>query len=530
MSHLDRRTLLRAGGAVAVVSLAGCSDTNDPDATVDPTTSSASASSTPTTSAPSATRTTPSSTPTESITPSDPAETPPSGSAAVPNWNSFARSLKGRLYLPASAGYAASHQLFNPRWDSVQPAAVVKAATTADVQRAIEFARGNKLVLVPKSGGHSYVGASTISKGMMVDVGALDSMSYSNGVLTVGAGARLYDVHVFLNKYGRSLPTGTCPTVGVAGLALGGGEGIHTRAFGLTCDRILSMGVYTADGASHNVSASADSDLFWALRGSGGGNLGVVTSFRFATIPAANIGFFRLTWTEAQAPAVVRGWQRFAQSAPITSWGNLHIDANSNGTLSVHVLGISTTGNASAAAAQLQSFVGVRAASSSITVKTSMEAVVYLGGGTTSPRTGFLAGSDVLKGPMDAATITAMIGAVKAAARARTPASAIIDPLGGQAAKQPTGGSSWPWRTALGVIQWYAGTVAHPTTAQLKPAQTFITNGHRAVAKYSAGGYVNYLEAGRSVSTYYGTSLARLQTVKKKYDPTGFFHTAYTLT
>ena len=504
MSQLDRRTLLKAGAAVAVVSLAGCSDTNDPDATVSPTTSSASASSTPT--------------------------TPPSVSAAAPNWNSFARSLKGRLYLPASSGYAASHQLFNPRWDSVQPAAVVKAATTADVQKAIEFARANKLVLVPKSGGHSYVGASTISKGMMVDVGALDSMSYSNGVLTVGAGARLYDVHVFLNKYGRSLPTGTCPTVGVAGLALGGGEGIHTRAFGLTCDRILSMGVFTADGAAHNVSASADSDLFWALRGSGGGNLGVVTSFRFATIPAANIGFFLLTWTEAQAPAVVRGWQRFAQSAPITSWGNLHIDANSNGTLSVHVLGISTTGNASAAAAQLQSFVGVRASSSSITVKTSMEAVVYLGGGTTSPRTGFLAGSDVLKGPMDAARITAMIGVVKAAARAKTPASAIIDPLGGQAAKQPTGGSSWPWRTALGVIQWYAGTVAHPTTAQLKPAQTFITNGHRAVVKYSAGGYVNYLEAGRSVSTYYGTSLARLQTVKKKYDPTGFFHTAYTLT
>ncbi len=147
VSQLDRRTVLKVGGAVAVVSLAGCSDTNDPDATVSPTTSSPSASGTPTTSAPSATRTTPSSTLDGVRHPVRSGRDPPSASAAVPNWNSFARSLKGRLYLPASAGYAASHQLFNPRWDSVQPAAVVKAAATADVQKAIEFARANKLVL-----------------------------------------------------------------------------------------------------------------------------------------------------------------------------------------------------------------------------------------------------------------------------------------------------------------------------------------------------------------------------------------------
>jgi FAD/FMN-containing dehydrogenase len=399
---------------------------------------------------------------------------------------------------------------------------VVKAANPADVQKAINFARANKLVLVPKSGGHSYVGASTIANGMQLDVGGLKSMSYSNGILTVGAGARLYDVHAFLDRYGRSLPTGTCPTVGVAGLTLGGGMGIHTRTYGLTCDRVVSMGVFTADGKSHNVSATVEPDLFWALRGSGGGNLGVVTSFRFSTIPATKLGFFRLTWPESQAAAVVRGWQKFAQTAPTTAWGNLHIDAQSNGTLSIHVLGVSTTGNANAAAAQLESFVGAKASARTISVKTHMEAVKYLGGGTTSPRQGFLAGSDVLKGAMDAATITALLGAVKAAARAKTPASAILDPLGGQAAKQPTGGAAWPWRSALGVIQWYS-------SAQGTSAKTFIANGHRAVRSASAGAYVNYLEAGRAVSSYYGGSSAKLQAANKKYDPTNFFHTPYTL-
>lgn len=511
MSLLDRRTVLIAGVAVTV---AGCGDSKDSASTPSP-------SQTPTAPAPSTTP--PPSTTAPTTTPSStPSTSAPTLTSTAPNWNTFAGSLKGRVYLPSTSGYAAAHQLFNPRWDSVRPTAVVKAANPGDVQKAINFARTNKLVLVPKSGGHSYVGASTIANGLQLDVGALKTMSYANGVLTVGAGARLYDVHAFLDRYGRSLPTGTCPTVGVAGLTLGGGMGIHTRTYGLTCDRVVSMGVITADGKAHNVSASAESDLFAALRGSGGGNLGVVTSFQFATIPATKLGFFRLTWPESQAAAVVRGWQKFAQSAPTTVWGNLHIDAKSNGTLSIRVLGVSTTGDATAAAAQLESFVGAKASDRTLSVKSHMEAVKYLGGGTTSPRQGFLAGSDVLKGPMDAATITGLLGAVKAAARAATPASAILDPLGGQAAKEPAGGSSWPWRGALAVIQWYS-------SAQGTSAHTFISNGHKAVRSSSAGGYVNYVEAGRAVSSYYGASASKLQAAKKKYDPTNFFHTPYTL-
>jgi len=79
------------------------------------------------------------------------------------------------------------------------------------------------------------------------------------------------------------------------------------------------------------------------------------------------------------------------------------------------------------------------------------------------------------------------------------------------------------------VIQWYSDLAAHPTSAQLGVAQNFISNGHRAVRTASAGGYVNYVEAGRPVGSYYGASLARLQAVKKKYDPSNFFHAPYTL-
>jgi FAD/FMN-containing dehydrogenase len=501
----DRRTVLTVGAVAAVATLAGCADSTDTGGTTPSPSSPPTSTPPPTTSAP-----------------SSPTSTAPTRTATGPDWKALTDAVEGRVYLPSTSGYAAAHQLFNPRWDSVRPAAVVKAATAADVQQAISFARNSNLVLVPKSGGHSYVGASTIANGLQLDVGGLKSMKYANDTLTVGAGARLYDVHAFLDRYGRSLPTGTCPTVGVAGLTLGGGLGVHTRTYGLTCDRLVSIDVVTADGKSHTVSADQESDLFAALRGSGGGNLGVVTSFTFRTIPATKLGFFRLTWPESQAAAVVSGWQKFAGSAPTTAWGNLHIDANSNGTLAIRVLGVSTTGDATAAAAQLESFAGVKASGRSLSVKSHLEAVKYLGGGTTSPRQGFLAGSDVLKGAMDASTITAVLGAVKSAARAKTPASAILDPLGGQAAKTPAGGSSWPWRGGLGVIQWYS-------SAQGKSARTFIANGHRAVGSFSAGGYVNYLEAGRADASYYGASAAKLQAAKQKYDPGNFFHAPYTL-
>ncbi|WP_112238045.1 FAD-dependent oxidoreductase [Kribbella monticola] len=489
MSQVDRRTLLRTGGALAAVALTSCSGNKPANAGPDSLTAT-----------------------------------------AGPDWNGFRKGLTGKLYRPGDAGYAGAHQTFNPRFDSIQPAGVVRISTVDDVRESILFARKNKLVCVPKGGGHSYVGGSTAANGLVVDVGSARGISYANNVVTIGAGAKLYDVHAYLDKFGRSIPTGTCPTVGIAGLTLGGGMGIHTRTYGLTLDRVMSMQVVTADGVFRTVSPTQEPELFWALRGGGGGNLGIVTSFRLATIGAGKLGFFRLTWPEAKAAAVVRGWQRFAHEAPATAWGNLHIDAQSNGTLSVHILGVSTTGSAAAAAAQVESFVGSKASTRSITVKTHMEAVRYLGGGTTSPRTGFLAGSDVLRGPMDAGTINGLLGAVKAAARAKVPAAAILDPLGGQAAKEPGPGTAWPWRSALGVIQWYCGTAAHPTSAQLGAAQKFITSGHHAVAKASAGGYVNYVEAGRSVNSYYGAKLGRLRAAKKKYDPANFFRTPYTLT
>ena len=105
----------------------------------------------------------------------------------------------------------------------------------------------------------------------------------------------------------------------------------------------------------------------------------------------------------------------------------------------------------------------------------------------------------------------------------------LLDPLGGHAADQPEGGSAWPWRSALGVISWYVTLPAAPSATAVRRAENFVAAGHHAVTDVSTGGYVNYFEVGRPLSSYYGASFARLRAVRERYDPTSFFKTPYSI-
>src|SRR5205823_464104 len=130
------------------------------------------------------------------------------------------------------------------------------------------------------SGGHSYAGYSTVHDGVVLDLRHLRSIrgSRSSSTATVGAGAQLIDVYAALAAIGRTIPAGSCPSVGIARHALGGGMGLAGRAFGLATDNILSAELVTADGTVLQVTEQSHPDLLWALRGGGGGNFGIVTS------------------------------------------------------------------------------------------------------------------------------------------------------------------------------------------------------------------------------------------------------------
>ena len=180
---------------------------------------------------------------------------------------------------------------------------------------ALSYARSAGLPVVARSGGHCLAGRSSTT-GVVVDVSPMRQVTVESGFATVGAGVRLGALYDELARHEVTLPAGCGPTVGVAGLVLGGGIGLLGRAYGLTCDRLQAAQVVLADGRIVDCSEEADADLFWALRGAGGGQFGIVTSFVFETVPAPVTNGFDLRWGYADGAALVAAWQDWAPDAP----------------------------------------------------------------------------------------------------------------------------------------------------------------------------------------------------------------------
>ena len=184
--------------------------------------------------------------------------------------------------------------------------------------RAVQWAVSNGVPLRARSGGHSYAGFSTLSGGVQLDLRNLRGISVDtrNRTATIGAGSQLIDVYAALAAHGVTIPAGSCPSVGIAGHALGGGMGLAGRQFGLTTDNILSAQIVTADGRVRTASSKSNPDLYWALRGGGGGNFGVVTSLtlRVHPVPGTVAGFI-VNWPWSQAANALAAWQAWAPHA-----------------------------------------------------------------------------------------------------------------------------------------------------------------------------------------------------------------------
>jgi FAD/FMN-containing dehydrogenase len=446
------------------------------------------------------------------------------------DWNALQHDIDGDVIQRGDNGYAAAHQLFDPRFDGLHPLAVVQCVSAADVATAIRFAKQQKLRCRPKAGGHSYVGASSLKGGMVIDVSRITKSSYdaSTQIATIGAGKQLYHAHSALANHGRTIPTGTCPTVAAAGLTLGGGLGIASRQFGLTCDQVEGLTMVTADGRKKTVNASQHADLFWASRGGGGGNFGIVTSIRFHTQPTYRMGFFVLHFPWSHAAKVVRGWSHRIHQMPRQAWANLHLDASSDGSTSIHIVGACHAGDEEDEALAMQSAIGVPTTSESAFEMSYLEGIEYLGGGTTSSRQTFAAGSDVIPA-MSSDLAHAVVTLVRHRADNGKSVSAILDPLTGKVSDIKPTATAFPWRNHVCDIQWYIGLPTGAANNAVQSAYDWIGNAHQKVKPYSSGGYVNYLEPGRRLASYYGPNLQRLKQIKAQVDPHGFFHTPYTV-
>lgn len=225
--------------------------------------------------------------------------------------------LAGRvdLVLPGDPAYTVAKQLDSGYFDRVNPAAVAYCETAADVRDCLLFAQDNDLRFAVRSGGHSAAGYSTTT-GLVLDVSRVDTVTVGPRTVTLGPGTQAVDAIAALAPHGLSLVTGNGGTVCAGGFLQGGGIGSQTRKFGVGSDRVRSADVVLADGRLVRCSPTCEPDLFWALRGGGGGNFGVVTRFEIAPTGITSQTSFTLTWPLDHAVAVVSAFGPWLAGRP----------------------------------------------------------------------------------------------------------------------------------------------------------------------------------------------------------------------
>ena len=229
--------------------------------------------------------------------------------------NSIPPALQSLSYVMYSCSdiYNTNRFNFNKRFN-LFPTAIIVPQTQEQLQYVFQILTEDNLPFAVRSGGHCY-GPGSLSSGYLIDLRNFNTIipDTVNNTVTIGAGCRLGDVISALGAINYAIPTGTCPSVGISGLALGGGIGLLARAYGLTTDSIISMTVLMADGTIIEVTQNTYPDLFWALRGAGANAFGVVLDFTFNMYSIPTVSYLQLSWNwePSQVAEIVDAWQNW---------------------------------------------------------------------------------------------------------------------------------------------------------------------------------------------------------------------------
>ncbi|WP_158883106.1 FAD-binding oxidoreductase [Amycolatopsis anabasis] len=468
-------------------------------------------------------------------------------SASTTDWSKLRAQLAGTLVLPPDSGYLEAKRLISAEFDRVNPQAIAYCVSTEDVRRCVLFAREHGVPATPRSGGHSFNGWST-TPGLIIDTSKLNHAAVGSTV-KFGPGLKGVDSIPALKAHGVTLPIGGCPTVSPGGFLLGGGLGWQTRKYGLAADRLVSARVVLADGRVVRASASQYGDLYWALRGGGGGNFGIVTEFESRPTVVDKVISYRVTWPWAKVTDVIAAWQPWLIAGPDELATTLVIvlpDAAPGAVPIVQVVGayLGPKAEADAAINGLISAVGSPPATNAaeeLPYDTAMMRAFGCGDKTVDQchvvgqtpgallgRTKFVAHRyRTFTGPIPAAGINPIVTAFDANRRAGQNRSLVFAGWGGQANRVPVTDTAWPHRDAEFAVG-FSGEVtkADPTPDDTGSATAWANNGFAAMDPYSSGHtYLNYGHDGLPnwQWAYYGCNYDRLVTVKRKYDPDNFF-------
>ena len=455
-------------------------------------------------------------------------------------------TLTGRVVSPGDPEWDKARRNFNGRFD-VRPRAVVYCGDVGDVVNAVRWAREHDVPLRARSGGHSAEGYSLVDGGLIIDVSAINDVRvHRDGALAkIGAGTRMLACAEGLGEADATIPLGLAPTVGLAGLVLGGGFGLTSRKFGLTCDNLLEVEIVTASGEILRANARTHPDLFWACRGGGGGNFGVATEFLFRLHPVSLVVVFIAEWSWDQFDRVVAAWQIWGSDVDDRLSAGLQLTAGRT----IGLCGLYTPDDP-ATIAEGRNVLAPLFRAVPPTSPPTVESLSFIDSARIFfTESGRLAGREhrlsISRTPAQSGLFYKSTSAI---VLSRLPVEAIAvlrtfletPPKFRQAPPQPPmvhfilGGGAparvgtdatavYHLRKALFTVE-YDGYWADGRDAE--PMISWIGQLRRAMQPYTRGAYVNAVDSGIEdpLRAYYGPNLERLVSVKRQYDPDNRFH------
>jgi FAD/FMN-containing dehydrogenase len=459
-----------------------------------------------------------------------------------PAWPALQGVIAGEVVLAGSRPYDRVDAPFNARFHDVRPQAIVRCATPEDVRETLSFLAEHRLETALRSGGHCFAGHSSTA-GVVVDVTPMHAVDVSGGVATIGAGARLGDVYDALQQHGLAIPAGTCPPVGIAGLALGGGLGILGRAYGTTSDHLVRAQIVLADGRILECDEHHDADLFWALRGAGAGNFGVVTSFQFRTVPAPDATNIHAAWPYSQAAAAIGAWQGWAPFGPDELAASLKVTASADmdapPAVDVYAALLGTETDAAELLDQLVVRVGAEPAEASLrhmSFPATRRFWADLGhaedeaiGATepeATPPTHLFAKSEFFRRPLPNEAIAVLVDTFPQARAQGESRELDFMPWGGAYNRVPPDATAFVHRAELFQIK-HAAVVDPPASTNAEAAaHRWVTRSWTSVHPWGSGRvFQNFADPDLEgwPAAYYGTNYDRLVRIKERYDPTNVF-------
>jgi hypothetical protein len=228
----------------------------------------------------------------------------------------LASKITGHVITPDSPDYESARLIFNRAFDQ-RPALIVRCASASDVARSLEFSQVQNLPLAVRGGGHNRAGFSVCDAGVVIDLAGMNRVEVdaNKRVARAQAGALVRDLDQATQRFGLATTSGGCPTVGIAGLTLGGGQGQLMSKYGAACDNLISAQLVTVDGRQLEASQNSNPDLFWAIRG-GGGNFGVMTALEYGLHPVTDVLAGTLMYPAGRTAEMLQTFEKLVATAP----------------------------------------------------------------------------------------------------------------------------------------------------------------------------------------------------------------------